>query len=596
MPSISPLRLVPVLLAVAALGLGVPPALATPPGDPDLSFGGAGRVTIDFSGSEHGRAVLVQADGKIVGGGTRLIAENIDFALARYEADGTLDLGFGTNGRVTTDFGATDDVLLELLQEPDGKIVAFGRDNFKVLLARYHPDGSLDATFGSGGKVEVGPQLFAADVVRQSDGKLVVAGGRSGNTLGEYDFFVVRIETDGSLDPTFGSGGTVTTNFPDNLQDGAFGVALQPDGKIVAAGYTVKADHTTDLALVRYEADGSLDGSFGSGGLLLSDFGEYDLLYDVAVQADGKIVAAGVAALDGSLIRYLPDGSLDASFGSGGRVAPPVGGFVTSVLIDSTGAFVLGVDNVAPPAGLARLRADGSLDASFGVGGLVPLFLETALSTQERDFGVTLQPDGRIVVAGTPANVDDLEVARYFGDHVLACPAAPALGCKTPTAPARSTLQIDLRHDKRKLDWRWRRGDATTAAEVGDPTAGDDYALCIYDESGPAVLASEMLAPSAGVCAGSPCWRPKSGGRRFAYADAEGTPLGLVKLEIKQGGVGKADLQARAAGDNLTLPFLPSALPLRIQLHGTTGACWEAVFSSAGIRRNDGTRLQAQSD
>ena len=187
-----------------------------------------------------------------------------DFALARYNPNGTLDGTFGTGGKVTTDFNGDDDEAHALVLQPDGKLVAAGQAESgyrgrDFALARYNPNGSLDATFGTGGKVTTdfaGNDDAAFGAVLQSDGKIVAAGGAK--TSRSQDFALARYNANGSLDATFGTGGKVTTDFAGN-DDAAFALALQQDGKLVAAGGANVGRSRTDyrgsgedFALARY--------------------------------------------------------------------------------------------------------------------------------------------------------------------------------------------------------------------------------------------------------------------------------------------------------------------------------------------------------
>lgn len=566
-------------LVLFAVGRWASLALALPPGDLDLSFAGTGRVTTDFAGNDVASAVIVQADGKIVAGGTRELANNVDFALARYTADGAPDLAFGNSGRVTTDFSAADDQLIGLLQQPDGKLVAVGGDLFHFSLARYLSDGGLDPSFGFGGRVSTscGYSCTAFAAVQQSDGYIVVAGRRRGPVAGNEDFLLVRYRFDGSLDSSFGTGGIVQTDFPSGRQDAAQALRLQADGKLVAGGVAVNTSGGTDVALARYNTDGSLDTSFGSDGLVVEHVGDRNQVFDLRVQEDGKIVAAG----DSHLLRYLPDGTLDPTFGSGGIVNEG-GGFTTRIVIEPSGDVIAAIE-LSDSFEIRRFRSDGSPDTTFGTRGrVVPGLFGSFLNSTPR-VDLALAPDGRILIAGIRLPQGDFAVARYGGGHILRCAPSPLLGCKAPTAVGRSQLLLDRRHDDRKLKWRWQHGDATTLADFGDPIATDDYAFCAYDESaGLPVLAFETLAPGAGLCAAAPCWRAQ-GDSQFLYGDKEeATPLGLTALTLKHWHAGRARVGVDAAGANLSSLPLPAPLPLRVQLQATTGSCWEAVFSIAG--------------
>ena len=292
-------------------------------GSLDRSFGGDGRVRFNLR-VIPGSAVL-QPDGKLVAAGFR----RFDVALARLNANGSLDTSFGAGGVVHTDFGGPDaaDRANALVLQPDGKLVAAGRSlsgpigNVDLILARYHPDGSLDASFGAGGIVVESRGFSGNALLLQPDGKLVAADG--GGQL-------FRFNPDGTLDTSFGDDGRVALNF--GGPGGFSALVLQPDGKLVAAGVAGTIDtgdfllaHRGDFLLARFNPDGSLDTSFGTGGLVVTDFGRDSAANALVLQADGKLVAGGNLFVrrfepDFIVARYQPDGSLDATFGSGGAV------------------------------------------------------------------------------------------------------------------------------------------------------------------------------------------------------------------------------------------------------------------------------------
>ena len=318
-------------------------------------------------------------------------------------APGVLDPSFGTgSGEVTTPIGTSAGADAIVVQ-PDGKIVAAGGvvqsdSSQDFALARYEPDGTLDPTFGSAGIVQ-SPAGTASAVALQPDGKIVAAGTASSQIR------VVRYNTDGSLDQSFGSGGVVTT------AAGAFGsdakaLVLQPDGKIVVGGDSSDGSET-QFALVRYDANGSLDATFGSGGVVTTQVGAGEQLSrrprsygrtgrssPTATAVDGSTVAVP------GLARYNADGSLDSTFGSGGIVTTPVFGG-TDV---SGGPLALQPDGKIVAAGtyagiwvLARYNTDGSLDPSFGSNGTGTSVLGGELTG--RASSLVLQPNGKIVVA-----------------------------------------------------------------------------------------------------------------------------------------------------------------------------------------------------
>ena len=234
-----------------------------------------------------------------------------DFALIRYNIDGSLDTSFGAGGKVTTDFfGQIDsfgDQLTAIALQPDGKIVAAGVANNnsfaggQLAVARYNLDGSLDMSFGSGGKVTTvfdKPAVGNAIAI-QPDGRIVVGGSdftfdADGTALpGSHNFVLARYNSDGSLDISFGSGGKLINDFFGG-DDDLSALAIQPNGKILAAGTATSSATAADFALVRYNTDGSFDTSFGSGGKVFTDFHRVnDLARAMALRADGKIVLAG---------------------------------------------------------------------------------------------------------------------------------------------------------------------------------------------------------------------------------------------------------------------------------------------------------------
>ncbi len=362
------------LLLCLFVALGGPAVALAAPGDLDPSFGTGGTVITSFGGTDVASAVVIQPDGKLVVAGRTNIAGNTVFALARYNPNGSLDPAFGTGGLVTTDFGSTDQAFAVALQA-DGKIVTAGRRGSDVIVARYNADGSQDTLFGSNGRVitNFGATELALALVLQPDGKIVVAGRTNKPTPnGNFDFALARYESTGTVDITFGTAGLVTTDFGGSV-DRAFAMALQPDGKLVVAG-----DSDANFALARYNSDGSLDSSFGAGGKVVTSFGGTDQASAVILQPDGKIVVAGQTdtgvSIDFALARYMPDGSLDGAFGSGGRVTTNFTGtsddLGSAVALQFDGKIVVGGtsdDNFA----LARYTPGGVLDTTFGSAGTV---------------------------------------------------------------------------------------------------------------------------------------------------------------------------------------------------------------------------------
>lgn len=305
----------------------------TPDGALDASFGSAGRVITDFGDwASSGTDLALGPNGKIVVAGYTYHGEgNVDIALASYETNGTLDPAFSDDGRVTLDIGSWDSAEAVAVQS-DGKIVTGGTSgpSFVMVLARHMPDGSLDASFGSAGIVMGPPLGTVLDLTTQSDGKIVVAGYQG---VDGEDLILARYLPDGSLDPTFGSSGITTTDLGGG--DAINAIALQRDGRIVAAASSWdRTGRVCRFIVARYTADGALDASFGQGGLAAETGfgGTNESANAIMVQPDGHIVAAGrtgteeYASFDFALARYNADGSLDASFGDAGKVTTDLGG------------------------------------------------------------------------------------------------------------------------------------------------------------------------------------------------------------------------------------------------------------------------------
>jgi uncharacterized delta-60 repeat protein len=353
-------------------------------------------------------------------------------AFEAFAQAGTLDLTFGTNGKVTTDFGGTDDRGYAVAIQSDGKIIVAGTNgaspNENIALARYNVNGSLDFSFGSLGKVITdfgNEEENGKAILIQNDGKILVTGTTNYGAPTNNDFILVRYHSNGVLDNGFGVGGKVVTDF-NNSSDMSQSIALQIDGKIVLAGYT--GSSTSDFALVRYNNDGSLDNTFGSAGKVTTDFaGDNDFGNSMAIQSDGKIVVGGYTFVGVNeafaVARYTSNGILDSSFGNGGKVSTPLGfpaEFGYSLAIQADGKIILAGDIYIGhyDFGLVRYNSDGSLDSAFGNNGKAATAIE---SYDDKGYSVAIQGDGKIVVAGYSNNGtnNDFALVRYFGNGSL---------------------------------------------------------------------------------------------------------------------------------------------------------------------------------
>ncbi len=412
------------------------------PGELDTSFGDEGILATALG---EANALAVQADGKFLVGGYQTGTNGYDFALTRYEADGSVDTTFGGTGTVVLDFAGGNDVINAVIVQPDGKILVAGyaydsAGQSDFAMARYDAYGDLDTDFGTEGKLILdfdGEDDGAWSVALQSDGKIVVAG-YAVPTAGQSNFALARFDAYGELDTDFGTDGTRITDFAAGA-DRAYALAIQPDDKIVVAGYANETAGGDNFALVRYEKDGALDGSFDADGMLTTDFaGSGDRAYAVAIQQDGKIVVAGRAedglgGVDFALARYEENGSLDTTFDADGMLTTDFGGnenYAYALAIQADGKIVVagytneatGGDNFA----MSRYEENGTLDTTFGTSGKLTTDFG---STSERANALAILPDGRILVAGSDG-ASNVALARYHagpGRPVVVENVAPTL-------------------------------------------------------------------------------------------------------------------------------------------------------------------------
>jgi uncharacterized delta-60 repeat protein len=420
------------LASVTALLLCMPlpkGALASA-GGLDLTFGNQGKVETDFFGNvDVVSGLALQPDGKIIAAGGAAFPNNVgNFALARYNSNGGLDATFGSGGKVTTAFATSISSIQGVVIQPDGKIVAVGAADNNLALARYNSNGSLDPAFGTGGQVTttISDAGVFNDVALQPDGKIVAAGTVTTFQDSHERFLIARYNSDGSLDNTFGSGGTAITDFPGDSDRGN-GLVITADGKMVVGGATFTTGGISDFALVRYNSDGSPDLTFGSGGMVTTDFGAFDSCLCITLQPDGKLVAAGDAIsssfVDGlGIARYNIDGSLDATFGVGGKSNQFVQVSARGVAVLSNGKIIVGGLELNPSTGqtfdfaAVRYNSNGLLDNTFGTGGVSHAGINSNVAQVNT---IALQTDGKLLVGGSiinPQTSFDFAVARFNGD------------------------------------------------------------------------------------------------------------------------------------------------------------------------------------
>ena len=396
----------------------------------DLSFGNRGTASLSLGGNlQDGGKVAVQPDGKYISASSIQQCEptcNYNIALTRYNADGTLDTTFGTNGSVITDHLGQEDFVRKVVVQTDGKIVvaagaiqttSAANNVHGFRLFRYLPNGTLDLTFGNNGFAIEGFD-YALDMFIEPDGKIVVAGSNL-NTSTPV-FLMNRFNTNGSLDTTFGTNGQVIL---DNQYIFSVQIARQSNGKIVVAASSL----VSAMKLLRYNSNGTLDTSFGNNGVVTSAFNNASIYPTVVVQTDGKIIVSGDFEGGGiyytgtgvpPLRRFNEDGSVDAGFVPDHGVIAYNGcenctQRVVKILLSPDGKFYLigfyAADGAFPTRmAVSRYLNNGSIDKSYGFRGSSFFNYTNAViynTTFLRVSDALLQTDGKVVVAGSGGSV-----------------------------------------------------------------------------------------------------------------------------------------------------------------------------------------------
>jgi uncharacterized delta-60 repeat protein len=394
--------------------------LKLPSGSLDFCFGVGGKVSTSIGANFGGaNALEIQADGKIVVAGDDLYVRpggfgDQDFTLVRYMPNGGLDFGFGVNGKVSTPIGPGNDSAFALGIQSDGKIVVAGNmsngNNNDFAVVRYNTNGSLDTTFDTDGIVTTGFGVNNDDaraLVIQSDGKILVAGSTSNSTS---DLMLVRFNTNGSLDTTFDTDGKLSTDFGSSYEV-ASSVGIQSDGKILVAGTSTSGGISADFALARYNTNGSLDTTFdGDGKVTTAISATDDNATALRIQSDGKIVLAGYSSSNGFdssivLARYNTNGSLDTTFDTDGKVITVFGANfddARALGIQSDGKILIAGRNGSTYGEydvlLARYNPNGSLDTTLDGDGQTTIDLGSS-GDIARALGI--QSDGKVVIAGS---------------------------------------------------------------------------------------------------------------------------------------------------------------------------------------------------
>jgi uncharacterized delta-60 repeat protein len=647
--------------AIAGLVLLGSPVAHAGDANLDPSFGSYGSTSVDTpSAPDTGEDVAIQPDGKIV------VVGSPGFTAHRFTSAGALDATFGTGGTASVSLG-TYGAARALALQNDGRIVAVGTADATsttdpgMVAVRFDTDGSLDGTFGTGGIAKVNIAVgagyeVAQSVAIQADGSLVLAGERfdeTGPDTFHSNIKVVRLLANGSLDASFGTGGIVSLGLAGWAE--ANDVVVQPDGDVVVGGYEYVpyfSGSEQAFLLARLDSAGVLDPGFGAAGIVIrgpepqgSSIGN-----SVVLQPDGKILLGGLAGYVMTVARFLPNGSADGAFGTGG-IATVVyenndTAYGNDLVLRPDGKMVIvgnvrrngnGVDDTA----IARFNADGSPDTTFTPTGRARIVIGPRRS---QAMAIARQADGKMVVSGWTndqpwisfdGSVTALTVERFgssscgnaFLDAGEQCDdgntngldccsagcgydpagqicdgdasictwdtcngsgtcsvggARPVSECASVTQPLKSSLIIkdDPANTRDKITWKWTKGADTFY--YGQPGILTDYSLCVFGGSS---LASENEIPSGlGWTGTSKGWLLKR--------DPFTTPGGIGRAALLFGGPGKSKITVKGKGPLVGAPAIPLATPVTAQLVTSEGLCFTAAYASPSA--NTGGRFKGK--
>lgn len=336
-----------------------------PNGVPDNSFDYNGRLITNFGNNDVGTAIAIQSDGKILVAGE----SNGRVAVSRYNTNGSLDITFNNIGKVLTNFGVAS-YITSIAVQPDGRIVVAGglinptsfMSDFAVV--RFNTNGTLDNTFSFDGRLTTNFDAddIANDLVIQKDGKILAVGSSLDSTLTSY-FALARYNTNGTPDNTFSGDGRQVKNFLLGWQNDAQSVALQGDGKIVVAG-ALRTELNTSFLVARYNINGNLDNTYSGDGIVTISYAQQDEATSVVVQPDGKSVVGGFAnGWQFALARLRLDGTLDPGFGSGGKqvtTIPSGPSRISQIVLSGHRLYASGSYDFGPSIGVTAAYQLGS--------------------------------------------------------------------------------------------------------------------------------------------------------------------------------------------------------------------------------------------
>lgn len=372
------------------------------------SFGNSGIVSTDFSGYyESSVKCIALNSGDIIVAGSA----NQKIGIAKYLNNGNSDIAFGNNGKIIDYVGNAMDEAEKILLQPDGKIISLikilnGANYGVAVLRSANASGSDDLSFGNNGIFKFfipNNDIEPKSMFIQQDGKIVITGIIKDELNGIYDFITIRVNSNGTLDNSFGTNGFVQTDYSFSSFDQANSVVVLNDGSILISGVA-----EFGFAMLKYDSNGMLDNNFGINGKVMTNIGSnYSYGTDMAIQSNGKIIVAGYTYNgtdnDIALVRYNTDGSIDNTFGTNGIVTHDIlniSNTTRSIKIQADGKIVIAADNFDGTYNdmlLARYNSNGTIDNTFNTSG----YVVSGLSNNDYANSLLIQSDGKIVVAGS---------------------------------------------------------------------------------------------------------------------------------------------------------------------------------------------------
>jgi uncharacterized delta-60 repeat protein len=437
----------------------------------DPTFSVDGMMTLNLAGGgayfNTGKEIIVLPDGRIVIAGHVIISSVNYFAIARLNSDGTFDTTFDSDGYRLDNISIDGSTLGDLALQSDGKLVAVGSlqtiSDKDFVVVRYNTDGSLDNTFAVNGVLTVDPNGYDDEglaISVQNDGKLVIAGN-SFNLSGETDVTVIRINADGTLDPSFNSTGFLISDVAGG-DDVATDILALDDSRVLVSGYSFSGVSTNDdFLLISLNSDGTFDNTFGVSGVTKTNVGSAsDRAQTIAIQDDNKILMSGqIWVYTGGewnteigIVRYNEDGTLDNTFSGDGKFVTPMIGTTTSfdmiysTIVDPDGKILLGGGSLTNDYSMytfviLRLNANGTLDDTFEGDG----FYESNNFSFGYIDDFVFQPDGKLIALGTASS--EFAIVRYnFVNDLNVGPDYIDLGTQVYPNPSTGLFNLEFNH------------------------------------------------------------------------------------------------------------------------------------------------------